>query len=419
MTDILGPSQVTSQQAAAYARRLNATNEWLTLVDLYWSIAYERAGVRPEVAFTQACKETGFGKFGRAVTPAHHNPCGLKVRDPSGMADDDPHAHQTFPDWKTGVTAHIDHLALYAGARGYPRTDTPDPRHFADRYGIAPTVEALSGNWAPSRTYGAEIVDMINEMRGNVIMPPKLGDSSLVSYYRQARNYRAGGNLPVDRVVIHDMEYPERPGGAKWCADFFGGSGAPVASAHYCIDNQTIAQSVRESDIAFHAPPNSHSIGIEHAGYAAQTRAEWLDAYSMAELRLSARLTADICQRHNLPVVYLTAADLRAGKRGITTHWQVSMAFKRTDHHDPGPNFPMDSYLQWVKEAMGGGGGFLADLSTDEQKELLRAARMIGFFLFNQDPAKPWQFPGRPTQDEIADIKARLGRIEQKLDQRP
>jgi hypothetical protein len=56
------------------------------------------------------------------------------------------------------VSAHLDHLALYAGAAGYPRSATPDPSHFASISGTAPTVEALSGKWAPSADYGASIV---------------------------------------------------------------------------------------------------------------------------------------------------------------------------------------------------------------------------------------------------------------------
>jgi hypothetical protein len=62
------------------------------------------------------------------------------------------------------VTAHLDHLALYAGARGYPKRRTPDPRHFAFLHGRARTVQALGGAWAPSRTYGREIVRMAREI---------------------------------------------------------------------------------------------------------------------------------------------------------------------------------------------------------------------------------------------------------------
>lgn len=187
-----------------------------------------------------------------------------------------------------------------------------------------------------------------------------LGDSPLVSYYRQAAHYSTP-NGPVTRVVIHDMEYPEKPDGAEWCADFFAGPGAPQASAHYCVDSNSVAQCVRETDRAWHAPPNAGSIGIEHAGYMAQSRSDWLDEYSQAELKLSAKLVADICKRHDIPVVKLSSTDLVAGKHGICGHVDVSNAFHQTDHGDPGPNFPWDTYLHWVNEAMNGGGDDVTD----------------------------------------------------------
>lgn len=91
-----------------------------------------------------------------AVDPTFHNPAGIKTRDARG---DRPEDHARFQDWEEGVTAHLDHLALYAGAPGYPRQDTPDPRHFTWIAGKAPTVEALGGLWAPSPDYGRSIVE--------------------------------------------------------------------------------------------------------------------------------------------------------------------------------------------------------------------------------------------------------------------
>lgn len=73
-------------------------------------------------------KETGYGKFGGVLDESYHNPCGMKTS--SGGGDYDPNAHQKFNSWDEGVQAHLDHLALYAGADGYPKSDTFDPRHF-------------------------------------------------------------------------------------------------------------------------------------------------------------------------------------------------------------------------------------------------------------------------------------------------
>jgi N-acetylmuramoyl-L-alanine amidase len=108
------------------------------------------------VAYAQSAKETGYGNFGGVIDPSFRNPCGLKTT--AGGSDSDPDAHQRFTTWRQGITACIDHLALYAGAPGYPRPSTPDPRHFPSIRGTARTVERLGAAWAPAPDYGLSIV---------------------------------------------------------------------------------------------------------------------------------------------------------------------------------------------------------------------------------------------------------------------
>lgn len=163
----------------------------------------------------------------------------------------------------------------------------------------------------------------------------------------KARWFSPGGNLPIDRIVLHDMEAPETDTVAENVARNFSTS-SRQASAHYCVDNNSRVRCVLDTDVAYHAPPNTHSIGIEHAGYASQRREDWLDVYSHAELLLSAALTRTLCVKYGIPTEFVDAAGLLKGKRGITTHAEVSKAWHRTDHTDPGPNFPMDYYLQLV-----------------------------------------------------------------------
>jgi N-acetylmuramoyl-L-alanine amidase len=154
-TPILGEPQTTVERAQAWARAQGATPTFLRLAPLYWRLAPPR-GVRPEIAYAQAAKETAFGRFGGVLDASFRNPCGLKIT--AGGGNYDPNAHRRFPSWRAGVIAHVDHLALYAGAPGYPRAGTPDPRHFPYLRGTAPTTEALGGKWAPSPTYGREVV---------------------------------------------------------------------------------------------------------------------------------------------------------------------------------------------------------------------------------------------------------------------
>lgn len=165
-TPILSAPRATVAQAQAWARTNNAPQQFVDLAPLYWEIAPQRGGVDPALAYVQFAHETGFlyrdGRSGAGLDASYCNPCGLKTA--AGGGDTDSSAHMRFADWREGITAHVDHLALYAGAVGYPRSGTPDPRHFAYLAGMAPTAEALGGKWAPSTTYGAGLVTKLQEL---------------------------------------------------------------------------------------------------------------------------------------------------------------------------------------------------------------------------------------------------------------
>jgi N-acetyl-anhydromuramyl-L-alanine amidase AmpD len=154
----------------------------------------------------------------------------------------------------------------------------------------------------------------------------------------------------IDLLVVHTAETAERAGAALAVAKWFARRDSEV-SAHYCVDDRTVVQCVRERYIAWHARgANASSIGIELAGFAGQSAAEWDDRYSRAVLARAAELGAEVCGRHRLPVVWLRPAELRGGRRGVTGHADVSAAFKRSDHWDPGPAFPVDRFLALVRQ---------------------------------------------------------------------
>jgi len=168
----------------------------------------------------------------------------------------------------------------------------------------------------------------------------------------KARYYTATSGRKIDLVVIHTMEAPEKVTTAEAVARYFA-SGSVRASAHYCIDNDTVVQCVRDKDVAWHAPGVNHnSIGLEHAGYAKQGTPEWNDAYSRQMLALSSALTAQLCTRYSIPVQFVDALGLTRGQRGITTHRAVSDAFRKSSHWDPGPGFPMSDYLAMVRNIL-------------------------------------------------------------------
>lgn len=171
-------------------------------------------------------------------------------------------------------------------------------------------------------------------------------DSPLVSYYKQARNYRKGRSGSIDLVVIHTAEAPRERGG-RWVIDYFATT-SRVASCHYGVGAYDVAQGVREADTAYAAPGSNHDgIQIELQAYASDA---WKTPAAISQLRLCAALTRDICSRHHLPLVKLSPQDLRAGKQGICGHHDVSEAFKRSTHTDPGRNFPWPLFMGWLQD---------------------------------------------------------------------
>ena len=153
-------------QAQAWAKKKGASQEFIDLAPIFYRVA-AAAGVNATGAYAQSAKETGYGNFGGVLDASYHNPCGMKVT--AGGGNYDPNAHMRFDDWEQGITAQIDHLALYAGALGYPKADTPDPRHFAYIKGVAPNWEDLGGRWAGSKTYGSDIVAMMKAIEAVIV----------------------------------------------------------------------------------------------------------------------------------------------------------------------------------------------------------------------------------------------------------
>lgn len=152
---IISTTEVTAAEAKKWAKSKGATDTFANLASLYWKYAEDCGDVNPAIAYVQAAKETGYGRFGGVLDESYHNPCGMKTS--SGGGDYDKNAHQRFNSWDEGVQAHMDHLALYAGASGYPKSNTYDPRHFVTIKGKATTTNELGTRWAPSSTYGEEV----------------------------------------------------------------------------------------------------------------------------------------------------------------------------------------------------------------------------------------------------------------------
>lgn len=170
--------------------------------------------------------------------------------------------------------------------------------------------------------------------------------------FQQAVHYTPArrGRGDIAYLVVHDMEAPEATDTAERVAAWFASRNAPRSSTHYNIDVDSIVQSVRDRDVAWCAPGvNRNGLHVEHAGYARQSRAEWLDDYGKAMLELSAWLFARKAAEFDIPVVKRDADDIRAGRPGIIGHVDATRAFNTAGgHSDPGANFPWDYFLARV-----------------------------------------------------------------------
>ncbi|WP_288236663.1 N-acetylmuramoyl-L-alanine amidase [uncultured Clostridium sp.] len=226
---IISTTSVTVSEAQEWAKKRNATDTFISLAPLYEKYAKERGKINWLVAYVQAAKETGYGNFGGVLDETYYNPCGLKSS--SGGSDSDPNAHKRFDNWEQGVIAHLDHLAIYAGAENYPKEkyisnwqgsnipsdSTYDPRHFKTIYGKSPTVAGLGGNWAPSSNYGKEVLDLYYSIsllpRGRVDEPD---DGTIVkSNTLNLRGWAANSsgvkqiNIYIDNVSLGQANYGE------------------------------------------------------------------------------------------------------------------------------------------------------------------------------------------------------------------
>jgi hypothetical protein len=148
----------------------------------------------------------------------------------------------------------------------------------------------------------------------------------------RAVSYNSYNSYNIDTIVIHVAEgsYSSTISWLENCA--------AQASAHYVVSREGgMAQCVREEDIAWHAGwwyTNTHSIGIEHAGYINNP-----DSFTRSMYHASARLSAWCCKMYEIPI----------DPKHIIGHSQVpgcpGSGGGVNCHTDPGPYWNWDKYM--------------------------------------------------------------------------
>lgn len=152
------------------------------LAKLYLEIGAEY-GIRGDLAFAQAAKETRYWTFGGLVEPDQNNYCGLWATGAAFTGEEslngcdprlvtlEPGRHgATFASPEAGVEAHIQHLYAYATTDPLPPGKALlSPRFQYVSRGCAPTWHGLNARWAvPGPTYGQSIIQdyWLNALRG-------------------------------------------------------------------------------------------------------------------------------------------------------------------------------------------------------------------------------------------------------------
>lgn len=210
-------------------------------------------------------------------------------------------------------------------------------------------------DFGPKTASVTQSFQLMQRLKPDAIVGPRTRAAALpfgfVEFVQAARfDLRWPRTRKINLIVIHTMECLELPEAGENVALWFAGKTKyepPMASAHFCVDSDSIVQCVREMDVAWHAKQvNARSVGIEHAGFAKQTQEDWSDAYSREMLVRSADLARRIAEEHQIPVRRLTPDEVRSGLPGFCGHIDVTNAYDRgIGHWDPGTGFPWEEYL--------------------------------------------------------------------------
>lgn len=176
LTTIMGVSTTTVEQMMRYYESTRNTYPAEALgkggaptLKEFCQIYYDEAaaeGVKAEVAFVQAMKESAWLKFGGIVKIEQFNFAGIGALDGNSQGQS-----ASFPDVRTGIRAQIQHLKAYGSAEPLKNVCV-DPRFGYVTRNSAPYVEWLGikenpngTGWASDAKYGYAIVNMINVLK--------------------------------------------------------------------------------------------------------------------------------------------------------------------------------------------------------------------------------------------------------------
>lgn len=212
LTPIMGAATLHVSQMVAYAKKCNGNPKLpnCSLEELAQLFIEEATveGVRPEVAWAQSLKETGYFAYGGIVLPEQNNYAGIGALNGNSQGQ-----AASFESPRLGVRAQIQHLKAYASTEAL-KQPCVDPRFNLVKRGSAIYVEWLGAGdnpngvgWAyPGKGYGADIIKILNAMAKEPVVPspPKEKPDDTSNLPRWQRD---GFDKLVAAGVIKSPEY--------------------------------------------------------------------------------------------------------------------------------------------------------------------------------------------------------------------
>lgn len=183
--------------------------------------------------------------------------------------------------------------------------------------------------------------------------------SNITAYHHEGERYPSS----IKYIVVHVAECPNDA--ALGVANYFhrpesGGS------ANMVVDTNTAYRTLGDNIIPVAGPPlNTLGWHIEHCGYAAWTREQWLKPKNVRTLKRGAYKAALRCHWYKIPYTVLGpqslehdfGTDIQGGvpyqagslRGGIVEHRTINQVYHQSDHSCPGPGFPIDVWSGFLR----------------------------------------------------------------------
>lgn len=178
-------------------------------IEEFCQIFYEEAiaeNIRPEVAFCQTMKETGFLQFGHDVKPDQCNFAGLG-------ATGNGNAGNTFVSVREGIRAQIQHLKAYATTDNLINACVDSRFNYVKR-GSAPYVEWLGkkenptgDGWATGANYGTDIVSRMKVLLNTQYVLLGSGDMYRIYNPNSGEHFYTSDKVEKDHLVSLGWKY--------------------------------------------------------------------------------------------------------------------------------------------------------------------------------------------------------------------